>query len=166
MLTQIPTKSNGDAQMGVGLDSPQIYSQLYDHGGWHDNGAWETIDRERAINDGLINNITAALSDYALIEELAVSGDAVSIGTRVTFTSLSGEQQYLILGPFDADVDNGIISHEAPIAQALMGKRVGDTAEFRGRRLIITTIERWEGLDGNSSEVEADKQSEDFVKVS
>jgi transcription elongation factor GreA len=52
----------------------------------------------------------------------------VSIGTRVKVEeSPAGEvQEFTILGPWDIDPDRGTISHQAPFAQRLMGKKVGD----------------------------------------
>jgi transcription elongation GreA/GreB family factor len=35
-------------------------------------------------------------------------------------------QEFTILGPWDIDPDKGTISYQAPFAQRLMGRRVGD----------------------------------------
>jgi transcription elongation GreA/GreB family factor len=52
----------------------------------------------------------------------------VNIGTRVKVEEApSGDvQEFMILGPWDIDPDHGTISYQAPFAQRLMGKRVGD----------------------------------------
>jgi transcription elongation GreA/GreB family factor len=52
----------------------------------------------------------------------------VGIGTKFKVEeSPSGEvQEFTILGPWDIDPDRGIISYQAPFAQRLLGKRVGD----------------------------------------
>ena len=64
------------------------------------------------------------------IEPSMVSTDHVSIGTRVTVEDTrTGERTtYTILGPWDADVERGIIAYVAPLARALLRKRVGEEA--------------------------------------
>ncbi len=51
----------------------------------------------------------------------------VRFGARVTFEREDGRQQtYRIVGEDEADPAKGTISYVSPIAQALMGKEVGD----------------------------------------
>lgn len=58
--------------------------------------------------------------------------DAVCMGTRVDIEDVATGQKesYTILGAWDADPDNHILSYLAGAAVALMGKKVGDTAEL------------------------------------
>ncbi|MBI3191374.1 MAG: GreA/GreB family elongation factor [Pedosphaera parvula] len=58
--------------------------------------------------------------------------DAVSIGTRVTITDLitPHTEPFQILGAWDSDPEKGIISYLSPIAQALIGHKVGEEVEF------------------------------------
>jgi transcription elongation GreA/GreB family factor len=53
----------------------------------------------------------------------------VSIGTVVTVRAetSSAEETYTILGAWDSDPDQGIISYQTAIGQALLGHRIGDT---------------------------------------
>ena len=58
--------------------------------------------------------------------------DVVSIGTRVTVTDLGTQQSepLSILGAWDSQPDQGIISYLTPIAQTLLNRRVGEEVEF------------------------------------
>ena len=58
--------------------------------------------------------------------------DAVSIGTKVKVTELntSHSETLTILGAWDFNVEQGIISYLSPIGQALLGHAVGDIVEF------------------------------------
>jgi transcription elongation GreA/GreB family factor len=58
--------------------------------------------------------------------------DTVGIGTVVRATDLETGQaeQFSILGAWDSDPDKGVISYLSPVAQSLMGKKVGDQVEF------------------------------------
>jgi transcription elongation GreA/GreB family factor len=58
--------------------------------------------------------------------------DIVSVGTVVHATDLEGGKQeiFTILGAWDSDPDQGIISYLSPVAQALLNKSPGDQVEF------------------------------------
>lgn len=61
------------------------------------------------------------------------SGEAVGIGTTVTFV-LNGKQNTLsIVGDDEADPANGFISFSAPLSRALMGAEPGEFRPFTGR---------------------------------
>ena len=54
----------------------------------------------------------------------------VAIGTVVTLKTVSSgaSETYSILGAWDGDPDKNIISYQAAIAQAIMGRKVADRA--------------------------------------
>jgi transcription elongation GreA/GreB family factor len=58
--------------------------------------------------------------------------DAANIGTRVHILDLTDNQPetFTILGAWDGDPDQGIISYLSPMAQALIGHRVGEAVQF------------------------------------
>jgi transcription elongation GreA/GreB family factor len=58
--------------------------------------------------------------------------DVVSIGTIVAATDLESgtAERFTILGAWDTEPESGIISYLTPVAQALIGKKVGDEVEF------------------------------------
>jgi transcription elongation GreA/GreB family factor len=72
--------------------------------------------------------------------------DQVSIGTRVSVTDLGSTslENYMILGAWDSDPDQGVISYLTPVAQALLNRKVGDeidlTTSGQSRRLRIDAI--------------------------
>jgi len=71
----------------------------------------------------------------------------VSIGTKITvLDSASGETtEYKILGAWDSDPEEHIISYKTAIGQALLGKKIGDSAELptesSSRQVEIVSIE-------------------------
>lgn len=58
--------------------------------------------------------------------------DVVSVGTVVHATDLEGSKQetFTILGAWDSDPEQGVISYLSPVAQALLNKSSGDEVEF------------------------------------
>jgi transcription elongation factor GreA len=73
--------------------------------------------------------------------------DAVNIGTIVQATNLESNQSesFTILGAWDSDPDNGLISYLSPVGAALLNHKVGDEVEFElhgtKRRHRIENIE-------------------------
>jgi len=63
-----------------------------------------------------------------IIDNDGVDQDEVSIGKTVTFQELPDgeEEEYTIVGSAEADPFSGKISNDSPIAQALIGKQLGD----------------------------------------
>jgi transcription elongation GreA/GreB family factor len=63
------------------------------------------------------------------------------IGDRVTFEREDGRvQNFRIVGEDEADPAKGSVSWVSPIARALLGKDVGETAEAPGGEIEITAI--------------------------
>ncbi len=57
------------------------------------------------------------------------SDGSVTFGSKVTITRKSRTQSFRIVGVDEADAVRGLISFRAPLAQAMMGARVGDIIE-------------------------------------
>ena len=65
----------------------------------------------------------------------------VRFGSTVTFRREDGrEQSYRIVGEDEADPATGTISYVSPLAQALMGKEIGDTAPLGHGEAEIVAI--------------------------
>lgn len=75
--------------------------------------------------------------------------DAVGIGTRVRITELDRQhtETITILGAWDFDTEQHIVSYLSPLAQSLIGKKVGDEAELdlegHRARYRIEHVEVW-----------------------
>ena len=76
------------------------------------------------------------------------SVDQVSVGNKLVVTNLESnkEETFVLLGAWDGDPENQILSYLTPLGQAFLGKKPGDEAEFQiendTRRYRINTIER------------------------
>jgi len=67
--------------------------------------------------------------------------DVVRFGATVTIDRDDGRRQvFRIVGEDEADPAHGTLSHAAPLAQALMGKGVGDSVRVAGHEAEIAVI--------------------------
>lgn len=56
---------------------------------------------------------------------------SVQIGHTLTLQFKDQEIQYQILGSSEVDLSKNIISHQSPLGQALLGKKIGELAELK-----------------------------------
>lgn len=58
--------------------------------------------------------------------------DAVSVGSVVQVTDVlsSHTETFTILGAWDSDLENNVISYLTPVAQALLNKKIGDEVDY------------------------------------
>ena len=67
--------------------------------------------------------------------------DTIQFGSTVTFDRDDGRRQvFRIVGEDEADAAKGSVSHISPLARALLGKGVGDTASLAGREIEIIDV--------------------------
>jgi transcription elongation GreA/GreB family factor len=61
-----------------------------------------------------------------------VNTDVVTIGTRIDMTNLDTQatESYAILGAWDSDPDENVMSYLTPMAQAVINHKSGDEVEF------------------------------------
>jgi len=75
--------------------------------------------------------------------------DSIGIGSVVKLKDTgSGEQLcYTILGAWDGDPDNNVLSYLTPLGQSILGKKVGDDiqidVEGNAQSLTVESVSRW-----------------------
>ncbi|MCB1173677.1 MAG: transcription elongation factor GreA [Leptospiraceae bacterium] len=77
-----------------------------------------------------ITRVSAELKQAREIDPAEVKTEIVRIGTKVLLQGQDGELNYAILGPWDADTEQGIISYASPLGKALIGKQAGESASL------------------------------------
>ena len=75
--------------------------------------------------------LSAILSCAVVLDPSKNSHTKVSFGSTVTLIDVDTEEEftYTIVGTPEANVDKGLISYNAPLARAILGKEVGDEVE-------------------------------------
>lgn len=69
-------------------------------------------------------------------------GNTVIRGSSVRIYIDEENEKYQIKGSDEGDIKNNILSCDAPMAQALLGKHVGDKIEFNGMIIEINSVEK------------------------
>ena len=77
------------------------------------------------------------------IDPSNVDGSEIIIGAKISFHGDDGEATYTILGPWESDPENHILSSESDLAKKLLGKKLGDVVELPEGRHDVSKIEPW-----------------------
>jgi transcription elongation GreA/GreB family factor len=100
-------------------------------------------DRAERARIGRDLRYWAARRGSAHVMPVPSDADTVHFGSTVTLDRDDGRHQvFRIVGEDEADPERGTLSHVSPLAQALMGKSVGDTVRVAGHELEIVKISR------------------------
>jgi len=100
-----------------------------EHGDLKENAEYHAAREQQSFAEGRIQEIEGKLSNIQVIDINKVPhGDKVIFGSTATIINLETDQTvtYKIVGDDEADVKQGKISYQSPIARALMGKEIGE----------------------------------------
>ena len=118
------------------------------HGDLSENADYSAAKEEQGMIEARIRDYEARLSLAEVIDPTRLSGDRVQFGATVTIEdSESGETStYTIVGEHEADIKKRRISLVAPVARALLGKRVGEDVVIqspKGKREVVISSVEW-----------------------
>lgn len=81
----------------------------------------------------------------ALIDFNTVDVNRISIGTKATLQDADGKKTtYTILGPWDVNLEKGVISFMSEIAKKLLGARKNETVDLPAGKFRVVEIEKFE----------------------
>ena len=88
--------------------------------------------------DKRLQYLSYLLKNPTIIDSAKVNTEAVSFGCKVVVKDDEGEQKtWTIVGEGEADFKERTISAEAPVARALLGKKVGELVEVELSQGIV-----------------------------
>ena len=104
-----------------------------------ENAEYDAAKNEQAMIEGEILEIENKLKYAVIIKDGAKKG-TVSLGSKVDFVDEETKEllTYEIVGTTEADVEQGRISNESPIGNALLGHKAGDTINVSVPAGIVT----------------------------
>lgn len=128
---------------------PQNTKDLVDAralGDLSENADYDAARDAQARTEARIQEIEVILSNYELIKE-STSTKIVKIGSIVVIKDLTFEEEdkYEIVGTIEANPLENKISCDSPLAQAVLGHKVGETVEVAAPtpyKVQIVSIER------------------------
>lgn len=118
-----------------GVERPNIIaaiSEARSHGDLSENAEYSAAKEKQSFIEGRIQELEAVVSRAQIIDPTEMNGDVIRFGATVSVVDVDTdkENKYQIVGDYEADINNNMISLSSPLAKALIGKEVGDEVEY------------------------------------
>lgn len=111
----------------------EAIAEARDKGDLSENFEYHAAKREQGRLLGRIRFKQRVLENARVLDPSVLHSDIVGLLSRVEITNMGNNcrMAYTIVSPHEANMNEGKISIKSPIAQALQGKKAGDTVEVR-----------------------------------
>ena len=109
-----------------------------------ENAEYHAAKDKLALIDSQIAELGAIISKAVIIDPSSLPHDRVSFGSTVELVDVNTDEEFMysIVGGVEANVDNGLISFNSPLAKQLLGKEEGDelTANLPGGSKTVEVL--------------------------
>lgn len=108
-------------------------AEARDKGDLSENSEYDAAKEAQGMLEMKINNLKAAIAEAKIIDTSKLSNDTVQILSTVEMKNVKNGMvmKYTIVSESEANLREGKISSATPIAQGLLGKKVGDVVEVK-----------------------------------
>lgn len=124
------------------VERPKIsaaIAEARDKGDLSENAEYDAAKEAQGMLEMKINKLKVIISDAKIIDESKLKTDSVQILNKVELKNIKNgmKMSYTIVSESEASLKDGKISVTTPIAQGLLGKKVGDIAEIKVPQGVI-----------------------------
>ena len=118
------------------VERPRIsaaIAEARDKGDLSENAEYDAAKEAQGMLEMKINQLKQVIAEAKIIDESKIGTDSVKIMNKVELKNVKNgmKMTYTIVSESEANLKEGKISVKTPIAQGLLGKKVGDVAEIR-----------------------------------
>ncbi|HBG42100.1 MAG TPA: transcription elongation factor GreA [Porphyromonadaceae bacterium] len=118
------------------VERPNISKQIAearDKGDLSENAEYDAAKEAQGMLESKISQLKGLIATARVIDESAIGTDEVQIMNKVTIKNLASNKTmtYTLVSESEADLKSGKIAVSTPIAQGLMGKKVGDKVDIK-----------------------------------
>ena len=125
------------------VERPKIkeaIAEARDKGDLSENAESDAAKEAQGILEAKINKLKSDISDAKIIDTSKLKNDTIQILSKVELKNVKNKMkmEYTIVPEQEANLKLGKISVNTPIAQGLIGKKVGDVVEIQIPKGTIT----------------------------
>lgn len=118
------------------IDRPaasEAIAEARDKGDLSENSEYDAAKEAQAMLEMKINKLKAALASAKIIDPKKLSTDTVQILSTVEMENVKNKarMKYTIVSESEANLREGKISSQTPVAQGLLGHKVGDVVDIK-----------------------------------
>jgi transcription elongation factor GreA len=135
-------KLKGDLERMMHVEMLEVAKRIADAralGDLSENAEYHAAREDQGHLQARIDVLKDKLARAYIVDRSSLPDDTVVFGARVKIKDLeSGEEEvYELVGPGDEDYENNKILTTSPRGQGLLGKKLGDVAEFKVPRGLL-----------------------------
>ena len=139
-MDKVPVTASGFAQMEEEVrhlktvERPAVIkaiAEAREHGDLSENAEYHSAREKQSFIEGRVLELEDKISRAEVIDVTKLSGDDVKFGSTVTVVDEDTDEEatYQIVGEIEADIKANKLSITAPLARALVSKKVGTSVE-------------------------------------
>ncbi len=115
------------------LENAHAIGAAAEHGDLSENSEWQFAIQERDLLRAQAAVMQDELARARILGPEHVPTQYVGVGSRVKLQNVNNGQsvEMSFLGPWDSRIEQHVYSYQTPLAQSLMGKRVGETITLK-----------------------------------
>ena len=108
-------------------------AEARDKGDLSENSEYDAAKEAQAHLEDKINKMKLAIAEAKIVDISRLSTDSVQIVSKVEMTNMANnaKMSYTIVSESEANLREGKISINTPIAKGLLNKKVGDVVEIK-----------------------------------
>lgn len=120
----------------IRVERPRVVQDIAEargHGDLSENAEYDAAKERQGFVEGRIAEINGKMARAQVIDAKVIDSDKVVFGATVTVYDVESENEatYRIVGEDEADIKQGLISINSPVAKALIGHRIDDEVQIR-----------------------------------
>jgi len=106
-------------------------AEAREHGDLSENAEYHSAREKQSFIEGRIKELEGMIGRADVIDPSKLSGPTVRFGATVQLVDEDTEEEktYQIVGEAEADIAQGKLNMNSPLARTLIGKDVGDSVE-------------------------------------
>jgi transcription elongation factor GreA len=114
-------------------DISRQIAEARDKGDLSENAEYDAAKEAQGILEGKIAQLKDLIANARLIDQDRIGTDSIQILNKVTIRNIKSNQtmQYTLVSENEANLKEGKIAVNTPIAKGLLGKKVGDQVDIQ-----------------------------------
>lgn len=141
-------KLNAELRHLKTVERPQVIQAIEEaraHGDLSENAEFDAAKERQAFIEARVNDLSYKLNSADVIDPEKLPKDRAVFGSRVLLenTDTGEEVEYMLVGPEESDINEGLISIASPLGKAIVGREPGDeiTLQAPGGKRVYELVE-------------------------
>jgi transcription elongation factor GreA len=121
---------------------PRTIQRARELGDLKENAEYHSAKLKQAHLTKQVEALQKRLATARFVEDAEQTEGVAGLGTQVVLESVEGLVTYWILGEDEHHHGDQVVSFQAPVGRALMGKTIGDEVALGDRTYRVISVER------------------------